>query len=70
MIKYEIDRDKTTPLSCRAVMVSTPTKNEQYVDSTLTNIAGRSDPRIDANEYEQHMGIWTQIIGTSKVIMI
>ena len=36
----------------------------------LSNIVGRSDPRIGANEYEQHMGIWTQIMGTSKVVVV
>ena len=34
--------------SCRAV--------EMFPNCTLTDIAGRSDPRIGANEYEQHMG--------------
>jgi hypothetical protein len=49
-------------LSSRAV--------EMFPNCMLINIAGRSDPRIDANEYEQHMGIWTQIMGTSKVVVV
>jgi hypothetical protein len=48
--------------SCRAV--------EMFPNCTLANIAGRSDRRIYANEYEQHMGIWTQIMGTSKVVVV
>jgi hypothetical protein len=57
--------------SCRAVEMVPPQieKSKQNVCWHL-NIAGRSDPRIDANEYEQHMGIWTQIMGTSKVVVI
>lgn len=45
-----------------------PPRNKR--NRMLANIAGPLDPHIDADEYEQHMGIWTQIMVTSKVVVI